>query len=181
MPIVAKDPGGGDFDPAPAGQHAVVCCDVYDMGLMDNPFKEGQKIHKILIYWMMSECMDDGRPFLITQIYTLSLHEKANLRRDLESWRGQTFSEKELEGFDLEKLIGVPALVNVIHVPGKRDNKIRARLSSIMGLPKAMEAPAIHPEYVRKKDRQGEASVEPRSYEPDEEEPPMPDDDEVPF
>ena len=181
MPIIAKDPGGGDFEPAPAGQHAVICCDVYDMGLMDNKFKEGEKVHKILIYWMLSECMEDGRPFLLTQIYTLSLHEKANLRKDLESWRGKAFDEKELEGFDLEVLIGVPALVNVIHVVGKGDGKTRSRLSSIMGLPKAMEAPAVHPDYVRKKDRQDETSERTPSYEPDDEPPPLGDDDEPPF
>lgn len=181
MPITAKDPGGGDFEPAPAGQHAVVCCDVYDMGQMENQFKAGETIHKVLIYWMMSECMDDGRPFLITQIYTLSLHEKANLRRDLESWRGTTFTEEELEGFDLEKLIGVPALVSVIHVAGKKDGKVRARLSSIMGLPKVMQAPLIHPDYIRKKDRKDEGPTEEQPHDSDKEPPPHRDEDEVPF
>jgi len=145
---------------------------------MDNKFKEGEKVHKVLLYWMMSECMEDGRPFLVTQIYTLSLHEKANLRKDLESWRGRPFSEEELKGFDLERLIGVPALVNVIHVKSKNDGKVRARLSSIMGLPKGMTAPGIHPDYVRKQDRK----EEPQQEEPPlPDEPEYPDDDEVPF
>jgi hypothetical protein len=178
MPIIAKDPGGGDFDPAPIGQHAVVCCDVYDMGMMDDHFNEGKQVHNVMLYWMMSECMEDGRPFLLTQIYTLSLHEKSNLRKTLESWRGKTFSETELEGFDLEKLIGVPALVNVIHVEDRK-GKTRARISSLMGLPKGMQAPTIYPDYVRKKDRIDGAGAGTTGGQT--EEPPPLSDDEIPF
>ena len=156
-----------------------MCCDVYDMGLLPNTFKEGEMVHKVLLYWMLSECMEDGRPFLLTQIYTLSLHEKSNLRKDLESWRGKTFTEEELKGFDLERLINVPALVNVIHVKSN-DGKTRSRLSSIMGLPKAMEAPTIHPDYVRKADRQGENPDVVPPYNPDDEPPSPSDDDYIP-
>ena len=140
MAIIAKDPGGGDFTPAPAGQHAVVCCDVFDMGLMESSFKPGKKVHKIRISWMLSECMEDGRPFLASKMYTLSLHEKASLRKDLESWRGLAFTAKELEGFDVESVLAAPALISLIHVV--KSEKTYANLSSIMALPKEMR---IHP------------------------------------
>ena len=35
MAIYARDSGGGNFTPAPVGQHAVVCCDVADLGMVD--------------------------------------------------------------------------------------------------------------------------------------------------
>ena len=45
-----------------------------------------------------------GRRFDVARVYTLCLHERAALRKDLESWRGRKFTEQELDGFDLEKL-----------------------------------------------------------------------------
>ena len=63
-----------------------------------------------------SSCtLADGKPFLISRRYSLSLHEKSSLRRDLESWRGRAFTQEELRGFDLEVLIGVGCLVSVVH------------------------------------------------------------------
>ena len=188
MPIMVSDKGGGNFTPAPVGQHAVVCCDVADLGLQQTNF--GMK-DQVRIYWMLAEKMEDGRPFLITRTYTASLNEKSNLRKDLEAWRNAPFKEEELGGFDLEKLIGVPALVQVAHRESKNGN-IYANIQSIMLLPKNMKPPEIDPEYTRWQDREeNQPEKTPQSADPgyqDEEEPPPPDDegfippdDEIPF
>jgi hypothetical protein len=59
--------------------------------------------------------MDDGRPFGAWKTYTASLFEAAALRKDLESWRGKSFTEEELAGFDISKLIGCTAKIEVGH------------------------------------------------------------------
>jgi hypothetical protein len=59
--------------------------------------------------------MQDGRPFAATQFYTASLHEKAQLRKDLEAWRGKKFTEEELEGFDLTDVLGKYCMIQVVH------------------------------------------------------------------
>jgi hypothetical protein len=78
------------------------------------------------------------------------LHEKASLRRDLESWRGRAFTDKELEGFDLENLLLKGCLINVIHE--QRGGATFANVAGVMRLPKEMTAPRLQG-YVRVCDR----------------------------
>ena len=59
------------------------------------------------------------KPFSIGKEYTLSLSSKSNLYKDLVSWRGKPFTEEELEGFDLSKLLGKPCQIQIIHKQGK--------------------------------------------------------------
>ena len=57
------------------------------------------------------------------------MSEKANLRKDLEGWRGKSFTESELEGFDLEKLIGSNCMLNIVY-----NKKGKAKISGISKL-----------------------------------------------
>lgn len=156
MAIYAK--AGASFKPAPAGAHAAVCCDVVDLGEMKVSYAGKDKVqHKINIVWQIDELRDDGNPFTVKKRYTLSLHEKAALRKDLESWRGKPFTEPELQGFDIEALLSAPALVNVIHQ--SKDGTTYANVTGVMRLPKTMTAPTVA-NYIRVCDRepaQGEA------------------------
>jgi hypothetical protein len=149
MPIIAK--AGGSFLPAPAGTHAAVCCDVIDLGMIEVSYLgKTQHKHKIVIAWQIDEDMEDGKPFLVRRRYTCSLHEKATLRRDLESWRGRAFTDKELEAFDLESLLSVGCLLNIIHE--LRNGATYGNVASIMRLPKNMSAPSPR-DYMRVCDR----------------------------
>ena len=153
MAILAKDSGGGDFVNAPAGAHPAVCCDVVDLGVMKVVYggKEKQQ-HKIRIVWQLEEMDPNGKPFRVQKRYTLSLHEKAQLRKDLESWRGRPFEEADLkDGFDVEKLLSVGCFLNVIHEI--KDQKTYANVTAIMRLPKGVETPTVR-DYVRVCDRQ---------------------------
>lgn len=175
MGIVAKS--GAAYPLAPAGTHAAVCVDVIDLGILKVAFggKEKQQ-HKIAIVWQIDEVRDDGKPHTIRKRYTLSLHQKASLRKDLESWRGKAFTEVELQGFDLECLLSVSCLLSVIHASS--DGSTFANIASIMKLPKAMEPVKVR-DYVRVCDRepddQGSGGPPPPQggYDPS--------DDEVPF
>jgi hypothetical protein len=151
MAIIAKRTGE-DFKPVPAGVHTAVCCDVVDLGLVQVTYDgKTKEQHKIRIIWEIDEEMDDGRRFSIGKRYTNSLSDQATLRKDLESWRGRQFTEAELNGFDLEKLIGISALVNVTHAT--REGKNWADVSGVMPLAKNMQKLTISREYVRVKDR----------------------------
>jgi len=102
--------------------HKAICYGVYDLGTQFNE-TFGNKNHKVLLQWELPEAridiQKDGEdlnlPRAQSKIYTLSLHEKANLRKDLESWRGKSFTATELEGFDLKNLLGVDCQLQVIH------------------------------------------------------------------
>ena len=138
MAIVVKRTGG-DFLPAPAGTWPAVCVDVIDLGQMDNPWRE-EKVHKIRLVWQISERMPDGRPYLVSRMYTASLHEKSSLRKDLSSWRGQDFKTEELAGFDLENVLGVGCLLSVMQQTGN-DGQVYANVVAVMRLPTGYEAP----------------------------------------
>jgi len=168
MPIYASSKSaGGNFKPAPAGTHAAVCCDVVDLGLLEVTFGgKTKKQHKVNIVWQIEELRDDGQPFTVRKRYTLSLHEKSAMRKDLESWRGRPFTEEELDKFDLEKLIGIGCFINVIHKPRPDGGEPWANVTTIMKLAKGMAAPKIE-NYVRVCDRPQEDGAQPDAAPPD--------------
>jgi hypothetical protein len=141
MPIYATAGEGRSYAPAPEGPHQAVCVDVIDLGLITSNFideKTGQKKvqHKVDVAWQIGEKRDDGKRFVVYKRYTLSIHEKATLRKDLESWRGRPFTEAELKRFDVESVIGANALINVQH--NTKDGKTYANVVSVMPIIKGM-------------------------------------------
>lgn len=147
MGIIASDKGGGDFKPVPAGTHTAICTLVADLGIQaGGKFKPQRKVY---IRWelpgeQMTYKDRDGNehtgPMVIGKKYTLSLSEKANLRADLESWRGRVFTEQELKGFDIVNVLGKGCLLGVTHEQGA-DKKTYANISAVMGLPKGSQPP----------------------------------------
>jgi hypothetical protein len=83
----------------------------------------------------------DGKPMprAISGTYTLSLGEKASLRKMLEGWRGRVFTELELKGFDLGNVLGAPCMLGIIQEP--REDKVYARISTVSKIPKGIPAP----------------------------------------
>lgn len=175
MPVIAKK-SGTDFTPCPAGVHQAVCVDVVDMGLIESVFNgKPKKQHKVRIVWQVEELRDeDHTPFLVQKRYTLSLDDRANLRKDLESWRGRAFTDQELEGFDLEVLIGVNCLLAVQHT--NRNGTVYADVTAVMPLKKGM-AKLSPVGYTRVKDRENQPEPSPSSDSDD----PFGDMDAVPF
>lgn len=150
MGIFAK--AGATFTPTPAGAHPATCIDVVDLGELEITYGgKTKKQHKIKIIWEIEELRDDGSPFRPSKRYTLSLHEKAALRKDLESWRGCPFTEEELKGFDVEVLIGKGCMINVVHAT--KDGSTFGNVTAIMKLPKGVNAPTPESGYVRVCDR----------------------------
>jgi hypothetical protein len=148
MAIIAKDTRK-EFTPAPEGLHQAVCVDVVDLGLVEGPW--GAK-PKVRIVWQLDQTNPEtGKRFVVSQQYTLSLNEKATLRHHLEAWRGRKFSAQELQGFDLEKLLGVNGQVQVVHALSD-DGRIWANVQAIVPLGKGMTKMRAE-DYTRLKDR----------------------------
>jgi hypothetical protein len=149
--VVARRPQK-QYAQAPEGLYeSAVCVDVQNLGLVQSAW--GTK-HKVRIVWQL-DAIDEvhGRRYDVARLYTLSLHERAALRKDLESWRGKKFTDIELDGgFDLEKLLGVNAQVQVsqeIADDGTTYSNVTAVLPPRKGAPKLVPL-----DYVRAKDRQ---------------------------
>jgi len=149
--IIAKDTTGTQFPKLPlpeAGTTQAVCCAVWDLGLQKKEYMGEMKTqHKIIIAWeiteliMVQESEFYGKPYMLSKTYTLSLGEKANLRKDLESWRGQPFTDEDLKkGFDVERLYGVNCLIGIKHEPDRNNPaKIYANVTAILPLTKGTE------------------------------------------
>jgi hypothetical protein len=188
MPLLAKAGEGKDFELTPSGNHHAVCVFVEDIGTHEGSYQGVPNTrHQIVICWELSEKMkigeNAGKPFMVSKFYTLSLDEKANLRKDLDSWRGVAFTEDDLKkGFDVERVKGANCLLNIIHEK-KPDGNIRAKISSISpilpGMQKIAPINKEPPKWIAKKRSE---SIESRDAgEPVYNEASAPADDSIPF
>ena len=144
MTLIAKN-DGGDFTPAPAGNHVAICYAVLDLGTQhsDAFTWEGSNIPaadrpQILIMWELPnelvEIEGEMQPAVTSHFYNMFFNDKARLRKDLESWRGRQFSQEELQGFDISKLLGVPCMLNIVH-----NDKGKAKITGVASMPKGLE------------------------------------------
>lgn len=141
MALTASD-SGNSFVRAPKGVHPAICYSVIDLGTQISTF-EGKELerHQVFISWELPLQIHefDGveKPIAISEFYTLSLNEKANLRHMLEGWRSKDFSNEELLGFDIKNILGKPCLINVI------EKKDKARVGAVMPADKSAKVHKI--------------------------------------
>ena len=133
MALIVTGNNSENYEICPDELMQAVCYAVVDLGYHYDQMYD-KTHHKVAVLFEMAKTMSEGdytgKRFVLSKIYTLTLGKKANLRKDLESWRGRQFTEEELLGFDLEKLVGVNAMINVIHVI--KGEKTFANISAIM-------------------------------------------------
>ena len=122
MALTAIDSGGGNFKRVPAGSHIARCFSVADMGTHTTNRQYGETTNrKVRLAWeIFGEDENNDpltvdyngvvMPMTINKTYTLSLGEKASLRKDLSAWRGRDFNEDELKGFDISTIIEIRKL-----------------------------------------------------------------------
>lgn len=129
---------GGTFKQAPTGSHIARAIWIIDLGTQYNEMYEQHRRQVLLSWELPNETLEiEGveKPFTISKFYTVSLHEKAALRHDLEAWRGRAFTDDELAGFDVKNVLTKPCMVSVVEKNGK------SKVSSVSAVPKGMEVP----------------------------------------
>jgi len=149
MSIYAEKKDSSDFIQVEPGTYVARCYSMIEIGTIETEFNgEKKKAHKVNITWELpteTAIFHEERgpePFVVSKTYTLSMHEKANLRKDLESWRGKGYTDEEAKRFDITKLLGQPCLLSVIHQPGAKDpSKSYTVISSISRMMKGQECP----------------------------------------
>ena len=150
MAFLAKDSGGGgNFKRVPAGAYIGRCYSLIDLGTQLTSGNFGEKLqHKIRIDWELFGEDENGEPLTIdvngkmmpmtiNKSYTVSLHEKASLRKDLAAWRGKDFTEEEARGFDVQKLLGAYCMVNV--TTSESAGKTYSNVAGLTPLPGALK------------------------------------------
>ena len=146
MGITAKQ-SEKQFELVTAGNHLARCYQMIEIGTEEIEYNgEKKNVHRVRIVWELPNEKkvfnpEKGeQPFSIGKDYTLSMHEKATLRHDLQSWRGKAFTDEEANSFDITKLLGKPCMLNVIHEQGKNGNTY-AKIAGVTAVPKGMPVP----------------------------------------
>lgn len=131
------------FEQPPVGAHLARCVRIIDIGTQKGEYKGMPTFRRqVVIAWelpgeLMSSGEYAGKPFMVSQFYTASLHEKSGLRKDLAAWRTRDFTEQELAGFDLSSILGKPCMVSLI-----KNEKDKTKINAVMGAPKGSAIPA---------------------------------------
>lgn len=130
-----------EFKNSPPGSHLGRLYKIVDLGTQQGEW-EGKATYarKMIFYFELHGeddkglplVNDDGKPLIVTKYYNASLGEKATLRKHLQTWLNLDFS-KMPEGFDLEKLLGKFAMINVTTY--QKDGKTRASVEGLSAVP----------------------------------------------
>lgn len=139
-PIMAK---GSDskFKPHPEGQFVGMCVDTINLGekVQDFPGSPKYLAPTCAIVFRTGERNEDTGEYIdIAREFTVSMGEKANLRKFLEQWRGRPYTKEQIEaGVSVDKLTGNPALLTVAHKTSGK-GRVYANITACVGIPKQM-------------------------------------------
>lgn len=125
------------------GQYVGQCVDTINLGekVQDFPGTKPYLAPTCALVFRTGEINEDTGEFIdIAKEYTVSMGAKANLRKDLEQWRGKAYTPEQIEaGVPLDKLTGNHALLTVSHrTSGK--GRTYANITAIVGIPAQMKA-----------------------------------------
>jgi len=128
MSLVIKEKQKEHY-PIPAeGMYNAVCVDVVDIGTVETPWGPKEKIS--IMFELAAEDEKENR-YIVGKRFTKSLNERSNLYEFLTKWRNRKFKPAELKnGFDLESLIGVSAIVYISH--NETEERTYANIQSIL-------------------------------------------------
>jgi len=147
MALIARESGGGTFTPVPPGMYLARCYRIVDLGTQKTEYLGTIKnLPKVMLQFEVHGEDDEGKPLLtaknepmsISKNFTLSLAEKATLRKDLQTWRGKEFTPDELKGFQLDNVLGAWAMIAITKAMGN-NGKEYTNIANINSVPKALK------------------------------------------
>ena len=144
IPSSERAGSGKEWEKCPEGSHVARCVTLVDLGIQSTHFGDkeqvylGFEVYDHKVKWEKDGVEHQG-PGLIGVTWTNNLYEEANLGKNLISWRGRPFTDEEKKSFDLEKLLGVPCILSVVH--RESNGKVYANIASVTGLPKGLPVP----------------------------------------
>lgn len=122
-----------EYEPLPTGLQPAICINYFDLGFQRGYNNRPQ--HKVVLLFELEAKRTDGSRFLATKKYTATLGDKANLLKDLQSWRGVAFTTEELLGFDLNRIKGKPCQLNLVNTT-KSNGENYALIDSVLPPPR---------------------------------------------
>lgn len=135
--------------PSPGSVQGVLA-EVIDLGIVTTTWN-GKKTdkHKCMLTFEIDETVEregNEQRMIVSRSFTASLNEKAALRAFLEGWRGKTFTDEELAGFDLDKIVSTNAILSLVH--NTSDGKTYCNIDSAAALLRGMERMSVSDDYL---------------------------------
>ena len=140
--IIGNEAPKKDYEALPDGVTYGVCRGLFDLGThYDEHFDKDKR--EIIILWEIPEYRaqytteegeDVDMPRIVSKQYTASMNAKANLRKDVDSWRGKPLTEEEVAVFDLEELVGKSCQLQL----STKEGKTWTNINTIMAMPKGV-------------------------------------------
>lgn len=156
MSIIATNEGNGGFtfEPIENGTHVATCVQMIHIGTIEDVY-DGKPVtgNKLRVTFELPNELvkfkedEPEQPRFISKEFTLSMNEKGNLRKFLNSWRGVPFTEEEAKAFDVTKLLGKPVMLSITTKTSKTGKQYNDILSA-SALMKGMQPPAILTEII---------------------------------
>lgn len=151
MPILVFGEQTSNFQPAPTGLHPAICCSLIDLGTQTYKFKDQETTGRYFIAkWelLIDEKQANGQAFTVSKKWKFSGNEKANMRKDLEAWRGKKFTNEEMKTWDIANIVGARCMLNVTHAPSADGSTTYANIASIAPMMKGLTplAPTLDPQ-----------------------------------
>jgi hypothetical protein len=133
---------GGNYTLCPPGNKIANCFAMIQVGTVLESFQgrtpeEAQKLMLGFEITTEKHIFDEAKgpePFVIWVEHLLSLHKKANLRKMVESWAGQSYTDKEMEEFELTELVGAPCMANIIADKNTKGEE-RRKIANVTAVP----------------------------------------------
>ena len=139
--IVVKGKKSVEVEPLTPGYYPAVCYGVVVTGTHYDAFSNSGRTECIILWELPTETFtnSDGEEVrkTLSERYTFSL-TNSNLQKMLESWRGKPFTEEELAGFSLNKIIGANCGLTVINKIGKTTGKPFNKIQGVTPLDKRL-------------------------------------------
>ena len=141
------------FKPHPAGQFVGQCVDTIDLGDRVETFagQPSKLTHKCALVFRTGEKNEQTGEYIdIAREFTVSMGEKANLRKFLEQWRGRAYTSEQIEeGVPLHKLTGNHGLLTIAQATSQ-SQRTYANITACVGIPKQMQSSTKkYDDYVR--------------------------------
>lgn len=129
------------------GTYTAICVGIYDLGEQQVEWQGKTKYsNRVRItFELVGETVEiDGetKPRHVSREFSVAAGKNSNLRKFITAWRGKAFSDGEFLEFNMDTLLGRPAMVQIVH---SEDGQY-ANVDGVMRLPKGMPTPTTETE-----------------------------------
>ena len=133
-----------EYELVPSGTFMARCFSIIDLWTQEDTYKgELKNNRKVSIkFELPTKLNSDGKPFTIYVDHNFFLGEKTNLRKFLQSWRGKTYEQDELDDFHIYKeFLNRPCQITIEHKKSANTGNTYAKISSISPIMEGIDCP----------------------------------------